>query len=400
MPDIVTLSDPKTPFRIECSRDALEAIRERAVDGLIQLPRIGMGVGGLLLGARRNGLVQLLNSMEIPCSHSAGPSFNLTDAEKKKVAEMIAAVGEQGVVGWYCSRTRGAPVLGDSEIALYGELLPGPEKIALVIRPSTFEPTQAAFYFRDAAGAIVKGIECEVEEWRANRVEPRTEVFSDDIRPDMEESFPPPVVEPLPAAVVADIPAGLDFVPEKQPVTQKPAEPAVSAPPPREEIPRVASAVPRTVPASLLFAEPAPRKTKLSGWILGAAACLALGAAAFLTQSVWNPRPPLQLTSTESNGNLAIHWNTEALRGIDRASLALNDGGNLQSIALDRLQLNQGLYVYSPKSQRVTAKLSAGDISSITVWFAPAPKEAATDAGSPPAVPPGADASTKPADGR
>jgi hypothetical protein len=37
--------------------------------------------------------------------------------------------------------------------------------------------------------------------------------------------------------------------------------------------------------------------------------------------------------------------------------------------------LNQGIYHYThgPKSQRVTAKLAAGEESAIAVWLAPAP---------------------------
>ena len=143
------------------------------------------------------------------------------------------------------------------------------------------------------------------------------------------------------------------------------------------------------------FASGPPPRKKIPGWMLGVAALVALGAAAFLTQNSWYPRPPLKLTSAESNGNLVIRWNTDAFRGMDHGALSLNDGGTLQSLPLDRYQLNQGVYIYAPKSERVTAKLSAGDISAIAVWFAPPPKEpepAATPGGTSPndAAAPGA----------
>lgn len=387
MPEIARFTDPESPLKIEYSRAALEQIRERAIDGLLALPRIGMGVGGLLLGSRQNGVVRLLNSIEIPCSHAAGPSFLLTDAEKKHAAELIAGAGEHGVIGWYCSKTRGTAVLGDAEIALHRELFPGPEQIAMVLRPSTVSATRAAFYFPDDKGALIRGMECDVEEWRSAEPEPeiaRPEIARPEIAEEEEkyalisdEPAPPQPAEPLVAAPLAEAPA----IPVATP-----------APPP--DLPSPPAALRATGPDLFAFAAgPAPRK-KVPGWLLGVAACLALGAAAFLTQNTWYPRPPLTLTSMESNSKLVIRWNPDAFRGIDHASLSLNDGGNLQSLPLDRYQLNQGVYIYEPKSERVTTRLSAGDISAIAVWFAPPPKE--PEPATPDAAAPG-DASPNPA---
>ena len=106
---------------------------------------------------------------------------------------------------------------------------------------------------------------------------------------------------------------------------------------------------------------------------LGTAAVLAVGSAAFLTQDYWIPKPPLVLSSSQVNGNLVIRWNVDALRKADNASLLVNDGGTLQSLPLDRFEVNQGVFIYVPKSQRVTAKLSVGGASAIATWFAPAP---------------------------
>ncbi len=110
---------------------------------------------------------------------------------------------------------------------------------------------------------------------------------------------------------------------------------------------------------------------------------LALAAAAWFTQDSWIPRPPLNLTSTEQDGSLVIHWNANAFRGIDHASLFVNDDGELHALPLERFQLNQGVYHYThgAKSQRVTAKLAAGEESGIAVWLAPAPPAAQTATG-------------------
>lgn len=344
MPEIATLADPQGRLRIQYSRPAIEQIRRRAIDGLMALPRIGMGIGGLLLGVRRDGVVSLVNSIEIPCSHAGGPSFNLTDAEKKHVIALIAGAPASGVVGLYLSKTRGAPTLDEFDAALFREFCPDAHQIALVIRPSTVVPVRAAFYLRDQAGRVVPEIECDLDEWKPAEGEM-----------DEAESVTPFNGEP-PVVPEARIP-----------------EPTPPPPPPPPEIVRPAPVV--TMPVR--NAPPVAPNRSQSVWIFAAAICLLLAAAAFLTRNFWHPAPPLTLSSTESNGKLMIRWNADAFRGIDRASLAINDGGNLQSLSLDRFQLNQGAYVYDKKSQRVTAKLSAGDKSAIVVWFAPEPKEPA-----------------------
>jgi hypothetical protein len=81
----------------------------------------------------------------------------------------------------------------------------------------------------------------------------------------------------------------------------------------------------------------------------------------------------LTLNSTESNGSLLFHWNADAIRRVEHASLKVNDGGQLRTLKLDRLQLKSGVLSYMPKSQRVSAKLDAGETSAITAWFAQEP---------------------------
>jgi hypothetical protein len=345
MPEIVYLADPGCALKIEYPRPVMEKIRQRACDGLMALPRIGIGVGGLLLGVRENGRIRLTDSMEIPCTHSGGPSFNLTSAEKDHVRTLIAAADKPGVIGWYCSKPRGTTDLADAQTALYKELFPDPGQVALMLRPSTVEKTCAAFFFRDEKGEVVKGPECELEEWR----------FVDE-EPEPDEQV---------VAVAKDEPdvTKLDVPRLPQVEFQEPEPPVVPTPA-------------RAGPDMFASYGKAPRRKGVNGWILAAAALLALGAAAHVTQDSWLPLPPLTLTSTESNGALVIRWNVDGLRGIDRASMFVNDGGNLHTITLDRFDLNQGFMRYVPKSERVAMKLSAGGRSAIAAWLSsekPAP---------------------------
>jgi hypothetical protein len=350
----------------------MERIRGQACDGLLALPRIGMGVGGLLLGVRQGGLVQLLDSIEIHCSHASGPGFLLTSDEKDRARELIAGAGVPGVIGWYCSKPRGAAVLGDVDMAFFRELLPHREQIALVLRPSTVEPTRAVFFFRNEKSEVVKGIECDLDEWHeepiaADEPEAAIEAEAPLPEPEPEPSPPPPKVEPV-AFAIASV-----EVPSPQPVR------------------------PRPDPDMFAFTGPPPRRNKLPLWIGGVAILVALASAAWFTQDSWIPRPPLNLNSTELDGGLVIRWNANAFRGIDHASLFVNDDGELHTLPLNRFDVNQGVYHYThgPKSQRVTAKLAAGEESGIAVWLAPPPPAPAGATGGTGQAPPSAPAADK-----
>ena len=70
----------------------------------------------LLLGVREGGRTRIVDSLEIPCCHSGGPSFRLTPEEMQQARETMTEAAEItaktriAVVGWYCSKTRGDAV--------------------------------------------------------------------------------------------------------------------------------------------------------------------------------------------------------------------------------------------------------------------------------------------------
>jgi len=354
-------------------------------------PRIGMGVGGLLLGVREDARIRLLDSIDLPCSHSAGPSFNLTPDEKRQSREMVAeagalsAAGKVGVIGWYCSKARGDAVLNESDLGLYAELFPGTGQVALVLRPSVLESMRAAFFFRNERGAVVKTFEFDVDEWR-----PAPKAAESDA-----ETNAPPPVEPEPLATpIPASPKVVEIAPTAPKVVEKSLPPEtklsdlISLVDPAGDAGSDAATADRPVafPAnrSQLFGVPVPLtpnrppRSKLPLILALAALLLAAGAAAFFTQDSWMPRPPLALTTSELNGDLLIHWNADALRGIRHAQIFVNDGGQPTPsvIDLDPLQLNTGLLSYTPKSKRVTAKLVAGEITAVIAWVAPPPEPA------------------------
>ena len=109
MIELAAWQDAELPFTVEYASPAFERIRQRAAEGLIALPRVGMGVGGLLLGERTPAGIRIAGTVELPCSHTLGPTFQLTSDEIRQSLELVKSAGAQRpVVGIYRTRTRGA----------------------------------------------------------------------------------------------------------------------------------------------------------------------------------------------------------------------------------------------------------------------------------------------------
>ncbi len=393
MHEIVNLADLGCPLRIEYLKPAMEQIRRRVRAGLMAAPRVGMAVGGLLLGVREssNGgfRVRILDSVDLPCSHSTGPSFTLTDDEKDESRAMVAeanalsATSKVTVVGWYCSKTRGEAVLSDSDNRFFAELFPGAGQIALVLQPDLFESMRAVFHFRDEHGSVMKGPACEVDEWlpaRAHPVEP----------PERTPDPAPPAESPKVIAIRQSAPKPAEPAPAPLPVMAAAASGETSlkdiiglAENTTDPPPALTSRSPLTVEPDFLLPRP-KQASKLPLIVAAVALLIALVLGAYFTRDSWFPKPPLSLTFSEDHGSLVIHWDPDAVRGVNHASLYVNDGGQPTPtvIPLDRLELDQGLFSYPRKSKRVTAKLDAGSTSSFSSWFAPEPAAPKADAGS------------------
>jgi hypothetical protein len=408
MHETVFLTDPESPLRVEYSRAAMEQIRERARVGLMAAPRVGMGIGGLLLGMRQNGRIRIVDSVEIPCCHSGGPSFKLTPEEMQTTREMMTEAGEItatskiAVIGWFCSKTRGDAVLNEFDLQFHDELFPEAWKIAVVLRPTAAEPMRAVFFFRDETGAVVKGVENEVDEWAppADPDAPPVESAAAPVTPaEPGGNKPIELLAPRPVSKIVEMTPPAARLAEAaapavaMPASNRPAETTLAdiivagasgaGPKPVAPVINVGLfGVPGFMPLG-----PLRKRSKLYTVLPIAATALAVFAAAYFTKDSWLPRPPLSLTSSEVSGSLLIRWNTDAVRGIDHATMYVSDGTTKepQTVALDHFQLSSGLLNYTLKSQRVTAKLDAGDVNGITVWFAPASAEPAPVATTSPA---------------
>jgi proteasome lid subunit RPN8/RPN11 len=112
--------------------------------------------GGILLGKWEEGRLIISDYKPLDCEHACGPSFILSPRDRARLTELIASVkslGEQ-VTGWYHSHTRSGIFLSEADLGIHNEFFPEPWQVALVLRPDTFLPTRAGFFFRDAGGTM------------------------------------------------------------------------------------------------------------------------------------------------------------------------------------------------------------------------------------------------------
>src|SRR5690242_3446419 len=153
---LATWSTDTCPFAIEYSRKALDDIRLAVVDAFFSLPRGGAEIGGILLGKVEEHRIQVLDYAPIECEHAFGPAFTLSPADQDRLGDALRQTFPGGLqpVGWYHSHTRSEISLSEADLDIHNRYFPERWQVALVLRPSTLQPTQAGFFFREPDGSI------------------------------------------------------------------------------------------------------------------------------------------------------------------------------------------------------------------------------------------------------
>jgi proteasome lid subunit RPN8/RPN11 len=145
--------------RIEYSRAVMEQLRIDAVDGFHRLAHGGVEIGGVLFGVREGSAVKVLAHRALECEHEFGPSFTLSENDRRALEGLLALPASAELsgmepVGWYHSHTRKEILLTETDLELYQKYFPKPWQIALVLRPNRFDPVRAGFFFREPDGTI------------------------------------------------------------------------------------------------------------------------------------------------------------------------------------------------------------------------------------------------------
>jgi hypothetical protein len=338
-----TWAPAQCPFRVAYSLRTLDDIRLAVVDAFFSVPHGGVEIGGILLGSRNSLETTILDCVPLDCEHAFGPSFTLSPRDFARLSALLEETGKNPPdlqpIGWYHSHTRSGIFLSDVDLELHKRYFPAPWHIALVLKPHTFQPTRAGFFFREPDGsfhaqasylefileplpqlsvpasavpppgaatsvrpdsppparviampqAAAAGFQPALQSVAADSPEPEFALYpppSQPPRSDPAASAPAvrPPTPPAPVALAATPPP---------PAVQPPTQPAPAAKPPTPPVPVLAPASSPRPPADeptlhFLDLDPPRRWRDLS--LLWVAICLVITAVAIETRQTWLPR--------------------------------------------------------------------------------------------------------------
>ena len=395
---------PQCSFAIEYSPRVLDDIRLAVVDAFFSLPRGGAEIGGILLGGHNVGRVIVTDHQPLECEHAFGPGFTLSERDKARLTRLLAAEMPPGLepVGWYHSHTRSEIFLSETDLEVYRQFFPQAWQVALVIKPHTFQPARAGFFFRGPRGAVhttasyrefvlqplavrplpAAGAPLEPGP-EALRVRPTGKVLTVAAEP-VAESDTASVAEPAPAFLLepaAESDPELEYEPAPEPAAEPDADP--------ESAPIAAG---HEIPSFLQNTTATPLWSRV--WVKALAAVLAglaAGSAGYLTRQSWLPRllagferlrptpasaaggaavpasmplgapASLGLNVLDTDGQLQIRWDrsSPAVRNGSHAVLEILDSGQpLRAVALDDAHLESGYFTYAREGSQVDVALA------------------------------------------
>ena len=369
---LASWSVAQCPFTIEYSPRVMDEIRLAVVDAFYSLPRGGAEIGGILLGRLESRRLIISDFRALECEHATGPSFVLSPRDQTRLAELLASArGKQNPtqpVGWYHSHTRSDIFLSPADLDIHQRFFPEPWQVALVLKPHTFQPTRAGFFFHESSGSM--------------RATASYQEFA--LEPLTAKPHPSPSADPAPSHSTA---AALRRVSDQL----APVIPIVAEPPPepRPSIPRLetAPAAPAVEPEPpALEPEPEPlterelappRFTQVEPvrswrWLKRAAvvaAMVVIGPLVFETRNYWlaplmnrtasapAAQKPLYigLSTLDADGQLQIRWDRDApaVRNANGGTLVIEDGGPPRVVTIDPAHLRTGSFTYGRQSERV-----------------------------------------------
>lgn len=374
---------PSAPVGVRLSYGAIDRLRADVMNDFWAVPKRGAEVGGILLGRVTAGpdsdtLTQVVvEDYEcVPCEHRRGPSYVLSEPDRKRLARALRRSGGLSVVGYFRSHTRPGLYLDENDMAVVSSQFSAPSDIVLLIRPHATEPGVAGFFiweqddmrrhspyltfpFDTAALRAPDGAEAPVETGTAAGA---AAVEIDGAARLIEE---PEESEALSEALPAD--ARTSSAEESPPPAGAYGPPPARMPAPGQ-IPR-RPAEPERTHASVLFAPEPPRRIRIGpprmktvAWAMAVLAGVAALEYQILAGRPQQAEPPAHAASlrVERSGDyLRLHWDAgaPAVRNADKAVLVISEGELQKEYQLDRTQLSMGSVTYSPSGNDVTFRL-------------------------------------------
>jgi proteasome lid subunit RPN8/RPN11 len=286
------------------------------------VPHGGVETGGVLFGTLGEDMVRIVAWRPVVCEYAKGPSFLLSEKDETALAESLkswgsdAELAELEPIGWYRAHTRTEIFLSDTDLAFYHRFFPRPWQVGLIVRPASFAPTRAGFFFREPDGGI--RAQSSYHEFTLTPVATRGPV-----REEAPPVFEPPRAVPVPAA------------PEQSTVTT--AE----------------TLTPPVPPSRASTGAGQPWK-----WYAASVIVLLLAALGFWLLSTYHQG--LTLSAADVHGELRIAWDGSA-RPIGDArsgSIDIDDNGVRTQVNLTQADLRSGSLFYARQSGDVSVRLT------------------------------------------
>lgn len=414
-------SAPECPFEIEYSVRVLDDIRLAVVEAFFSLPRGGAEIGGILLGQWHGDRISINGHEALDCEHATGPSFTLSPRDQTHLADLTAKARRnppnRQPVGWYHSHTRSDIFLSATDQDIHNRYFPEPWQVALVLKPHTFEPTRAGFFFREPDGSMRGAASYKEFELGQMPVRPASAergnratvahrpLHEDTIFRAKVSATPAPASSPVPPAQPVLQTAEPPAVPTVKAKGRVPITREIALDPPLAPTPNghqmEAELPPLDVPSFGQTTQPRPWRALKAAAIL--AVGLAAGGVGYQTREYWlpkvltkaravlprEPEPYLSLAVSDDSGLLKIQWdrNAPAVHNALEATIEITDGNTApQSVRLDNAHLASGVFVYARQNERVDVALIASEPTGQVVkeqrsflGKLPAPKGAADD---------------------
>jgi hypothetical protein len=346
------------PAVVHVRIDVVERMGTDIMRGFNLVPKRGAEVGGVLIGTIQRGDVSIVRVEDfeaIPCKYARGPSYLLTEPERKVFDEVCQRRGKE-IVGYYRSHTREALTLQPEDLQLLEQDFASQAQVALLVKPFATKPAVAGFFVRqNGTFPVATPLEFPFRRWEMTGEEPPR-------RAPMQERKRK----------------------EREPEAAAPAQPREeipAAPPAPPKYYRIFSAEPDEPPAeSSATPEPKVQKSRTGMWLVASFVFLLLGVALGYEASRIAAPPrasdfALSLAVERTGENLAIHWNPNALavRSASKGVLEIEDGADTKRVELDLANLHNGNFVYRNMSEKVHFRLmvalaSGLSITEVTDW--------------------------------